>query len=104
MTTWDPAGIWPPSMDVPRTLRPGDGPYPGLLAQIPDRPPALRVRGELRPDARRAAVVGSRDMDGYGEELTRSIAAGLGLWLVLRILWRGFREEQRLDRSQNPWK
>ncbi len=74
---WDPAGIWPPSMDVPRTLRPGDGPYPGLLAQIPDRPPALRVRGELRPEARRAAVVGSRDMDGYGEELARSIAAGL---------------------------
>jgi DNA processing protein len=74
---WDPAGIWPPSMDVPRTLRPGDGPYPGLLAQIPDRPPVLRVRGELRPEARRAAVVGSRDMDGYGEELTRSIAAGL---------------------------
>ena len=33
-----------------------------------------------------------------------AIAAGLGLWLVLRILWRGFREEQRLDRSQNPWK
>jgi ubiquinone biosynthesis protein len=32
------------------------------------------------------------------------IAAGLGLWLVLRILWRGFREEQRLDRAKNPWK
>ena len=32
-----------------------------------------------------------------------AIAAGLGLWLVLRILWRGFREEQRLDRNQNPW-
>jgi ubiquinone biosynthesis protein len=32
------------------------------------------------------------------------IAAGLGLWLVLRILWRGFREERRLDRNKNPWK
>jgi len=32
------------------------------------------------------------------------IAAGLGLWLVLRILWRGFREEQLLARNKNPWK
>jgi ubiquinone biosynthesis protein len=32
------------------------------------------------------------------------IAAGLGLWLVLRILWRGFREERRLDRAKNKWK
>jgi predicted unusual protein kinase regulating ubiquinone biosynthesis (AarF/ABC1/UbiB family) len=32
------------------------------------------------------------------------IAAGLGLWLVLRILWRGFREERRLARNKNPWK
>jgi ubiquinone biosynthesis protein len=32
------------------------------------------------------------------------IAAGLGLWLVIRILWRGFREERRLDRNKNPWK
>jgi hypothetical protein len=33
-----------------------------------------------------------------------AIAALLGLWLVVRILWRGFREEQRLDRNKNPWK
>jgi hypothetical protein len=32
------------------------------------------------------------------------IAAGLGLWLVIRILWRGFREEQQLARAKNPWK
>jgi hypothetical protein len=32
------------------------------------------------------------------------IAAGLGLWLVFRILWRGFREERALERSKNPWK
>ena len=32
------------------------------------------------------------------------VAAALGLWLVVRILWRGFREEQRLDRAKNPWK
>jgi hypothetical protein len=27
------------------------------------------------------------------------LAAGLGLWLVIRILWRGFREERRLERK-----
>jgi ubiquinone biosynthesis protein len=32
------------------------------------------------------------------------VAATIGLWLVLRILWRGFREERRLDRNKNPWK
>ena len=32
------------------------------------------------------------------------VAAGLGLWLVIRILWRGFREERRLERTKNPWK
>ena len=32
------------------------------------------------------------------------IAAGLGLWLVFRILWRSFREERRLERDKNPWK
>src|SRR5512139_1971251 len=32
------------------------------------------------------------------------VAAILGVWLVLRILWKGFREERRLERSKNPWK
>jgi hypothetical protein len=32
------------------------------------------------------------------------VAATLGLWLVIRILWRGFREERRLARNKNPWK
>jgi len=77
LTMWNPTGIWPPFMDVPRTLRPGDGPYPGLLAQIPDRPALLRVRGDLRGEVRRAAVVGSRATDQYGEDMAREIAAGL---------------------------
>jgi DNA processing protein len=63
-------------MDVPRTIRPPDGPYPRLLARIPDAP-VLRVRGELGDDLRRVAVVGSRHVDGYGEELARAIGAGL---------------------------
>jgi ubiquinone biosynthesis protein len=31
-------------------------------------------------------------------------AAGIGLWLIYRILLHSFREAQRLDRSKNPWK
>jgi DNA processing protein len=64
-------------MDAPRTLRPGDGPYPRLLEQIPDRPAALRVRGELPGAGRFAALVGSRELDEYGEAQARSMAAGL---------------------------
>jgi DNA processing protein len=64
-------------MDAARTIRPGDGPYPGLLAQIPDRPASLRVRGELGGRRRSVAVVGSRQLDAYGEDLAGSIAAGL---------------------------
>jgi DNA processing protein len=64
-------------MDAPRTLRPGDGPYPGLLAQIPEPPRELRVRGALGGEVRRAAIVGSRSPDQYGLELARQLAAGL---------------------------
>ena len=31
-------------------------------------------------------------------------AALIGLWLVVRILWRTFREERQLDRDKNPFK
>jgi len=31
---WDLAGIWPPSMDVSRTLRPGYGPCPAFLSPV----------------------------------------------------------------------
>jgi DNA processing protein len=64
-------------MDEARTLRPGDRPYPGLLATIAGRPPELRVRGDLRGEVRRAAVVGTRDPDEYGLDMARRIAAGL---------------------------
>ena len=63
-------------MDVPRTIGPGDGQYPSLLARIAGAP-ALRVRGELGGALRRVAVVGSRHPDPYGEELTRAIVGGL---------------------------
>lgn len=64
-------------MDAARTLRPGDGPYPSLLATIADRPRELRVRGDLRGEIRRAAIVGTREPDEYGQDLARQIAAGL---------------------------
>jgi len=32
------------------------------------------------------------------------LAAGLGLWLVRRILWRIFRDERQIERTENPWK
>ncbi len=64
-------------MDEARTLRPGEGPYPGLLATIAGRPGELRVRGELRGESRRAAIVGTRDPDEYGLDMARRIAVGL---------------------------
>ncbi len=69
LTMSDPAGICPPFMDAPRTLRSGDGAYPGLLVGIPDPPRELRVRGDLRPELRRVAIVGTRAPDEYGEQL-----------------------------------
>jgi len=65
------------SMLAARTIRAGDGLYPDRLAQLPDRPQELRVRGDLAPARRRVAIVGSREADGYGEEMARDLAAGL---------------------------
>jgi DNA processing protein len=64
-------------MMAARTLRPGDGFYPERLGRLADRPVELRVRGELRPELRRVAIVGSREADAYGEEMARDLAAGL---------------------------
>lgn len=48
--------------------------YPKLLAEIPDPPPVLYVRGELRPeDAWAVAVVGTRRASTYGREVTRRL-------------------------------
>ncbi|WP_242341298.1 MULTISPECIES: DNA-processing protein DprA [Anaeromyxobacter] len=63
-------------MEEATTIRPGDGLYPDRLAQTPDRPAELRLRGALA-DLRRVAVVGSRHPDAYGEEMARLLAAGL---------------------------
>lgn len=52
--------------------------YPPLLAQTPSAPPVLYVLGEL-PEARRAAVVGSRDADRYGVERAEAVTLALVL-------------------------
>lgn len=64
-------------MEAPRTIRPGDGPYPAALARLADRPAELRLRGSLGTAAARVAVVGSRRTDEYGEDLARELARDL---------------------------
>ncbi|HEY7724217.1 MAG TPA: DNA-processing protein DprA [Anaeromyxobacteraceae bacterium] len=65
-------------MGSARTIRRGEAGFPPRLAAISDPPAWIRVRGELgEPGRLRVAVVGSRAVDGYGEEMARAIAAGL---------------------------
>ncbi|MBM4113496.1 MAG: DNA-processing protein DprA, partial [Phycisphaerae bacterium] len=64
----------------------GDDDYPALLRLSPDPPPALYLRGELRPeDAWAIAIVGSRTPTPYGLDLAGRISAdlaGRGLTIV----------------------
>jgi DNA processing protein len=64
-------------MEAPRTIRPGDGPYPEALARVADRPSELRLVGSLGAPRARVAVVGARRTDEYGADLARDLAAGL---------------------------
>jgi len=50
----------------------GDDWYPTRLREIKNPPPLLYVRGSLTAEARRVAVVGSRDADEQGMEIARS--------------------------------
>ncbi len=51
--------------------------YPARLREIANPPPLLYVRGSLAPEARRVAVVGSRDADEQGLEIARSFGDAL---------------------------
>ena len=56
----------------------GDARYPQPLALIPDPPPLLWVRGELREDdAVALAIVGSRKCSTYGREQAERFGGGL---------------------------
>jgi DNA processing protein len=51
--------------------------YPALLLRIPDPPPYLYVRGELRCSEMSIAVIGSRRATGYGLATTEKMAREL---------------------------
>ncbi len=55
----------------------GSQDYPRLLRYIPDPPPVLWVRGLLKPEAERVAVVGTRQASAYGRKVARLIGAQL---------------------------
>jgi DNA processing protein len=55
-----------------------DANYPARLRMIPDPPPLLYVKGEIRPEDERAvAVVGSRSASDYGRRVATDLCRGL---------------------------
>jgi len=55
-----------------------DPDYPATLREIHDPPPFLFVHGDLQPrDAVAVALVGSRNVSGYGMRVTRELTDGL---------------------------
>jgi DNA processing protein len=54
-----------------------DEDFPAALAELPDPPPMLYLRGGLPPGVARIAIVGSRRNTLYGERVAAGLAAGL---------------------------
>lgn len=55
-----------------------DSTYPARLRMIPDPPPLLYVKGDIRSEDERAvAVVGSRSASDYGRRVARDLCRGL---------------------------
>lgn len=60
-----------------QTISLRDANYPALLAQIPNPPKTLYVRGELRDEELFVAVVGTRSCSPYGKQFALNIAGDL---------------------------
>jgi DNA processing protein len=54
-----------------------DSDYPAALAELPDKPPLLYIKGELPQRAFRVAIVGSRSPTIYGKRVAAGLASGL---------------------------
>src|SRR5258705_4250793 len=77
---------------MPRALTRADARYPARLAQIPDAPVTLHVRGALvDADALAVAIVGSRRATPYGLEVAETLAADLAARgvTIVSVLARG---------------
>jgi DNA processing protein len=76
-------------LDISVAIRGGEG-FPEHLADLPDAPDLLFVRGSLPPD-RGVAVVGTRNATSYGLGLARGYGAALASagWPVISGLARG---------------
>lgn len=62
-------------------LTPSDPRYPPLLAEIPDAPAVLYVRGDILLLAEpQIAIVGSRNPTPQGQQVTRELACRLAAW------------------------
>jgi DNA processing protein len=58
--------------------------YPELLREIPDPPPVLYVQGRINLLSREFfAIVGSRDMTAYGQEVTSRLAQDIAPYFII---------------------
>jgi DNA processing protein len=72
-------------MEEIKTISVKDKNYPKLLKEIKDRPEVLYFRGELKPDEKCFAIVGTRMCSDYGKQMALEIAGDLaeaGLTIV----------------------
>ncbi|MBI3994522.1 MAG: DNA-protecting protein DprA, partial [Nitrospirae bacterium] len=70
--------------------------YPDLLKMIPDPPPYLYLKGDLRPEDNRAvAIVGARRASGYGRAVTEQLSRELAV--------RGFTIVSGMARGIDGW-
>ncbi len=70
--------------------------YPFLLRMIPDPPPYLYLKGDLRPeDGRAIAIVGARRASGYGRAVTEQLGRELAV--------RGFTIVSGMARGIDGW-